>query len=121
MRYRSAKIVLIAGLATAATTADPAAATPVTRPVHAKRAVSRTFVVTASDFAYRDLPVHAPAGWVTVRMANAGHELHMFATAAVPHGYTAASLEAAILKGHVPAASPSLAARMPSRPVIPRR
>jgi hypothetical protein len=102
MRYLAATIVLIAGLAVATTTSDRAAATPLTRPVHAKRAVSRTFVVTASDFAYRDLPVHARAGWVTLRMANAGHELHMFATAAVPHGYTAASLEAAILKGHAP-------------------
>jgi hypothetical protein len=102
MRYHPATIVLIAGLATASTSADRAAAPPLARPVHATRSVSRTFIVTANDFAYRALPVHAPAGWLTFRMANAGRELHMFATASVPRGYTAASFEALLLKGHVP-------------------
>lgn len=102
MRYRATAIVLIAGLATATTTAARAAATVLTQSVHAKHAVRRTFIVTANDFAYRGLPVHAPAGWLTLRMANTGRELHMFATASVPHGYTAASFEAAILKGNVP-------------------
>lgn len=64
--------------------------------------MNRTFIVTASDFAYRGLPVHAPAGWLTLRMTNTGRELHMFATAAVPRGYTAASFESALLKGQLP-------------------
>jgi len=101
MRHLSTTLVLVATFATgSATTGHAAVAAP--PPVHAKRAVNRTFVVTATDFAYRGLPIHVPAGWVTLRMANAGHELHMFATASVPHGYSASSLEAALLTNHLP-------------------
>jgi hypothetical protein len=102
MRYLSATLVLVAGLATTGSTTDPATAAPVAPPVHAERVVNRTVTVTAHDFAYTGLPVHAPAGWLTFRMANAGHELHMFATASVPRGYTASSLEAALLRGTLP-------------------
>lgn len=103
MRYLSATLVLVAALATVAATTDHAAAAPAGMPpVHAKRVVNRTVIVTAHDFAYTGLPVHAPAGWLTFRMANAGHELHMFATAAVPRGYTASSLEAALLRDRLP-------------------
>lgn len=102
MRYLTATIVLVTTLATVAATTDHATAAPITPSVHAKRAVNRTFVVTANDFAYSGLPVHAPAGWLTLRMVNAGHELHTFATASVPHGQSASNLEAALLKNHVP-------------------
>lgn len=113
MRYLSATLGLVAAVAGVASTADHAAAAlAASRPAHtvhtahvartAHHAVNRTFIVTASDFAYRGLPVHAPAGWLAFRMANTGRELHMFATAAVPHGYTAARLEAALLKGQLP-------------------
>jgi hypothetical protein len=103
MRYLSATLVLVAALATVAAATDHATAAPVGMPpVHAKRAVNRTVTVTAHDFAYTGLPVHAPAGWLTLRMANAGHELHMFATASVPRGYTVSSLEAALLRDKLP-------------------
>lgn len=103
MRYLRATLVLIAvvsGGTVAMQHATAAAAVP--RPLHARRGMNRTFIVTASDFAYRGLPVHAPAGWVTWRMVNTGRELHMFATAAVPRGYTVASFEAALLKDQAP-------------------
>lgn len=100
MRYWSATLGVIAAAAGVTGTTNHVVAAPVApHSMHPTRLAHRTFVVTASDFAYRGLPVHAPAGWITVRMANAGHELHMFATAAVPHGYTVASLEAALVKG----------------------
>ena len=107
MRHLSATLMLVAGVATVAATKNHATAAPVARPpVHAKRAANRapnrTFIVTANDFAYRGLPVHAPAGWLTFRMVNAGRELHMFATASVPRGYTASSLETALLSGKMP-------------------
>jgi hypothetical protein len=102
MWYHPFTIVLVAGLASATTTADRAAASPRARPAHATRVVSRTFIVTANDFAYRALPVHAPAGWLTIRMANAGRELHMFATMRIPDGFTAATFEKALLGHHVP-------------------
>lgn len=103
MRYLSATLVLIAAVTGGGSTLDHAAAAPVApRSMRATRVANRTFIVTATDYAYRGLPVHAPTGWLTLRMANTGHELHMFATAAVPRGYTAASLEAALVKGQPP-------------------
>ena len=103
MRYLRATLLLIAVVAGGTITMQRATAAPaVPRPLHARRGVNRTFIVTASDFAYRGLPVHAPAGWVTWRMVNTGRELHMFATAAVPRGYTVASFEAALLNGPAP-------------------
>jgi hypothetical protein len=103
MRYLRATLVLIAVVAGGTIAMQHAAAAPaVRRPLHPRRGVNRTFTVTASDFAYRGLPVHAPAGWMTWRMVNTGRELHMFATAAVPRGHTVASFEAALLKDQVP-------------------
>ena len=64
---------------------------------------SRTIVIAAHDFAYTGLPVRAPAGWLTVKMVNAGHELHMLATFSVPRGYTASSLLDSVAHGKIPA------------------
>lgn len=48
----------------------------------------RDYVVGANDYAFRGLPLHAPAGWLSFRMANDGHETHMLSIAGVPDGYT---------------------------------
>ena len=102
MRYHLATLALAAGLASARPATDRASTLDATGPAHTRRVVRRTFVVTANDFAFQGLPVHAPAGWLTIRMTNAGRELHMFATASVPRGYTVATFQAALMKGDVP-------------------
>jgi hypothetical protein len=106
MRYLSATFVLIGALSTIAATTNHASAASVAtrapRVARVPRVASRTVTITAHDFAYTGLPVHAPAGWLTFRMINAGRELHMFATASVPSGYTASTLEAALLGGKGP-------------------
>lgn len=49
---------------------------------------SRDHVIVASDYAFRGLPVHARAGWLTLRLVNTGKETHMLAVAPTPAGYT---------------------------------
>ncbi|HEY5022029.1 MAG TPA: hypothetical protein VII30_06025 [Gemmatimonadaceae bacterium] len=61
-------------------------------PSHSPAPSPRTVLITATDYAFSIPQPVLPAGWVTIRMANAGRELHMFATASVPPGYTASSL-----------------------------
>ncbi len=59
----------------------------------AKHSVAaRNIVITAHDYAYTGMPARVPAGWLTLKMVNGGHELHMLAIAHVPRGFTAASL-----------------------------
>ena len=66
-------------------------------------AVPASFVVTATDYAYSGVPAEVAAGWVTIRMVNNGHELHMLATMNVPHGFTAATLIDSLLHNrHIP-------------------
>jgi hypothetical protein len=62
----------------------------------------RNYIITATDYAYTGLPVHAPSGWVTLRLANRGTEQHMLGVLAVPAGYTAGSLVDSIVHLHVP-------------------
>ncbi|MGH9420720.1 MAG: hypothetical protein ACRD3J_12155 [Thermoanaerobaculia bacterium] len=61
-------------------------------PPHSPAPLPRTVLITATDYAFAVPQPALPAGWVTIRMANAGRELHMFASASVPPGYTASSL-----------------------------
>lgn len=70
-------------------------------PAIAATEVQRTFIVTATDFAYTGLPARLPAGWVTIRMVNKGKELHMFANFEIPRGYTESTLVTAIEKGKI--------------------
>jgi hypothetical protein len=61
----------------------------------------RDYVVGASDYAFRGLPLHAPAGWLTFRMPNSGHETHMLAIASVPNGYTVSAFIDSLVHAHI--------------------
>ena len=103
MQLLGVTLMLVAGLATAGSTAEQATAGPTkSRSARPRPAANRTFIFTAHDFAYTGLPARLPAGWVTLRMVNAGRELHMFATSSVPRGYTTRSLETGLLRNTLP-------------------
>lgn len=65
----------------------------------------RDYVIGANDYAFRGLPLHAPAGWLTFRMANDGRETHMLAIAAVPDGYTAPAFIDSLVRQKLPPAT----------------
>jgi hypothetical protein len=58
---------------------------------HIEPPVSRDRLIVASDYAFRGLPTHAHAGWLTLRLANVGKETHMLSVARIPTGYTPAA------------------------------
>lgn len=62
----------------------------------------RDYLITATDYAYTGLPVHARSGWVTLRVANRGGEQHMLGVLAVPNGYTAATFVDSLVRQHIP-------------------
>ncbi len=103
MRGLVAVVPLIVGLSAASAFGHPPAGATSHSAVRVTPPASRTIVITAHDFAYTGLPVRPPAGWLTVKMVNAGHELHMLAMVDVPKGYTASTLIDALLHGKVPA------------------
>jgi len=63
---------------------------------------THTLVVTANDYAFTGMTARVSAGWVTIRMVNVGKELHMFASASVPHGMTTAGMLDSIMKNRIP-------------------
>ena len=63
---------------------------------------TRDYLITATDYAYTDLPVHAPSGWVTLRLANRGSEQHMLGVLAIPTGYTPATIVDSLVRQHIP-------------------
>ncbi|HSU97966.1 MAG TPA: hypothetical protein VLI40_12095 [Gemmatimonadaceae bacterium] len=65
-------------------------------------AVGRTLTLTANDYAFTGMTARVSAGWVTIRMVNAGKELHMFASASVPRGMTTGAVLDSIMKDRVP-------------------
>ncbi len=62
----------------------------------------RDYSIGAADYAFTGLPLHAPVGWLTFRMANAGQETHMLSIASVPTGYTTAAFVDSLTHLHVP-------------------
>lgn len=92
-----AAIPLIAGIAIATGSLPPSAAPLSSKPI--VPTVNRTLVLTAHDFAFSGLPTRVSAGWVTIRMINAGKELHMFASVSVPAGTTADGLLDSLMHG----------------------
>jgi hypothetical protein len=62
----------------------------------------RDYVVGAGDYAFRGLPLHAPAGWLTFRLANGGHETHMLSIASVPDRYTVAAFIDSLVRMKLP-------------------
>lgn len=98
MRSFSAVIPLMAVVAMATINMHPRMApTPLSAP-----AANRTLVVKANDYAFSGMPARVSAGWVTIRMINAGKELHMFASVSAPPGMTAAALLDSLVKDRTP-------------------
>ncbi len=101
MRSVGAVIPLMAGIAMISSamrhSTVPAPSTTMSAP-----SATRTLVVTANDYAFTGMTARVSAGWVTIRMINAGKELHMFASAAVPHGMTTAGVLDSLTKDRVP-------------------
>jgi hypothetical protein len=62
----------------------------------------RNYVITARDYSYNGLPLHAPAGWLTMRLVNAGTEMHMLGVLAVPAKYTPAEMMDSVVHMHLP-------------------
>ena len=103
MRSLGAVLPLIVELSLASTFGHQSAVATSHSSMRVTPPASRTLVITAHDYAYTGLPVRAPAGWLTVKMVNAGRELHMLATFDVPKGYTASTLIDSLTHGKVPA------------------
>lgn len=100
MRSFGAVVPLIAGITMAAVNVHHTAVT--TRTTMSVPSANRTLVLTANDFAFSGMPARVSAGWVTIRMINAGKELHMFASMSVPSGMTPADLLDALVKNRAP-------------------
>lgn len=108
MRIRRSSHILLASLACCTASGD-------VKPLHiagggsdASATVSRTnlpvsrdYRIDASDYAFRGLPVHAPSGWLTLRLVNAGKETHMLAIAPVPSGYTTSGFVDSLVHLHL--------------------
>ena len=62
----------------------------------------RTYTITAHDYAYTQLPLHAPRGWLTLRLVNAGAELHMLGVLRVPSSLSPASMIDSVTRMHIP-------------------
>lgn len=112
-----AAIPLIAGIAIFTASMHPSAVPTFSNPVTAAP-VNHTLVLTANDYAYAGLPARVSAGWVTIRMINAGKELHMFASVSVPAGTTADGLLDSLMHGRTLKDLTEWGAPTPSRPAI---
>lgn len=56
---------------------------------------ARTILVTAHDYSFAGVPARIHAGWITLRLVNAGTEVHMMGFERIPFGHSAhAVLEA---------------------------
>ena len=66
---------------------------------------SRDRLIVASDYAFRDLPTKAHAGWLTLRLANVGRETHMLSVARIPAGYSPAAFVDSLVHLRIPAAT----------------
>jgi len=66
-----------------------------TRSAQTTSSAPRTVVVTAHDYAFTGVPARIHAGWITLRLVNAGTEVHMMGFERIPFGHSAhAVLEA---------------------------
>jgi hypothetical protein len=67
--------------------------------------VSRDRLIVASDYAFRGLPTHAHAGWLRLRLVNAGRETHMLSVARIPAGYSPAAFVDSLVHLRIPPAT----------------
>ena len=66
-----------------------------TRSAQTTSSAPRTVLVTAHDYAFTGVPARIHAGWITLRLVNAGTEVHMMGFERIPFGHSAhAVLEA---------------------------
>jgi hypothetical protein len=73
------------------TPADTAAAAPAAAVTEssASSSTAHTILVTAHDYSFSGVPAHTRAGWLTLRLVNAGTEVHMLGIDRVPFGHSA--------------------------------
>jgi hypothetical protein len=62
----------------------------------ANASTARTILVTAHDYSFSGVPARIHAGWLTLRLVNAGTEVHMLGIARVPYGHSARAVLDAI-------------------------
>jgi hypothetical protein len=93
---------VLAFAATACTKSEAARAPAQTAQTSAVSTGPRDYLITATDYAYTGLPIHAPSGWMTLRLANRGGEQHMLGVLAVPNGYTPATFVDSLVRQHLP-------------------
>jgi hypothetical protein len=60
--------------------------------------LSRTLLVTAHDYAFSGVPSTLPAGWISLRMVNAGTQPHMLAIARLKGAMTATAAMDSLLR-----------------------
>jgi hypothetical protein len=58
---------------------------------------ARTILITAHDYAFTGVPARVHAGWLTLRLVNAGSEVHMLGIGRVPYGHSARAVLDAIM------------------------
>jgi uncharacterized cupredoxin-like copper-binding protein len=58
---------------------------------------ARTVLITAHDYFFTGVPARIHAGWLTLRLVNAGTEVHMLGIGRVPYGHSARAVLAAIV------------------------
>jgi uncharacterized cupredoxin-like copper-binding protein len=61
---------------------------------------ARSILVTAHDYSFTGVPSRIRAGWLTLRLANAGTEVHMLGIGRVPYGHPARAVLDAIVNNH---------------------
>jgi hypothetical protein len=101
MRSVGAVIPLMAGIAMVTVNMHHSAV-PMRPTTTSVPSANRTLVLTANDYAFTGMTTRVSAGWVAIRMVNAGKELHMFASASVPRGMTTGAVLDSIMKDRVP-------------------
>jgi hypothetical protein len=62
----------------------------------ANASTARTILVTAHDYSFSGVPARIHAGWLTIRLVNAGREVHMLGIGRVPSGHSARAVLDAI-------------------------
>jgi uncharacterized cupredoxin-like copper-binding protein len=60
---------------------------------------ARIILVTAHDYSFSGVPARIRAGWLTLRLVNAGKEVHMLGIGRVPFGHSAHAVLDAIAHG----------------------
>ena len=63
---------------------------------------ARTVLITAHDFSFAGVPSRIRAGWLTLRLVNAGTEVHMLGIGRVQYGHSARAVLDAVVNDRTP-------------------